>query len=128
MSDMVVWSKERGYYQAQLFYGTNLGAPAIKIENVGSWKFSQVEKANKNFEAKYEELKKELNELMEEVYWNDLIYQSDFSFLPDEGQIYHLYSREDESTFLSIIEPSSWNKKHLGSFRLDSNKKWNKIP
>ena len=125
--DLVVWSKERGYYASQLTYGSNLGAPAIKLEDVAGWKTSQAMGANKHFNERYEELKEEFNKILEEVHWNDMVYSSDYSFVPVIGEMYHLYERENGKNFLSIIEPSSWNIKHVASFKLDSDKKWNKI-
>jgi hypothetical protein len=125
--DLVVWSEERGYYQGQLTYGSNLGAPAIKLEDVDGWKQNQASEVNKHFNTKYEELKNEFNKMLEEVYWNDIIYQSQYNFTPIVGETYHLYKRSNETTFLSIIEPNSWNFEHVGSFKLDSNKKWTKL-
>ena len=54
-------------------------------------------------------------------------YNSSFSFKPEKGEIYHLYQRKDEKLFLSIISPDEWNMVYIGSFRLDSNDKWEKI-
>ena len=125
--DLVVWSKERGYYASQLTYGSNLGAPAIKLEDVDGWKTSQAMSANKYFNERYEEIKNQFNSMLEEVYWNDTVYKSKYSFIPIIGEIYHLYERSEGNNFLSIVDPSSWNIKHLGSFKLDSDKKWNKI-
>jgi hypothetical protein len=125
--DLVVWSEERGYYQGQLTYGSNLGAPAIKLEDVDGWKKNQAADANKHFNTRYEELKDKFNEMLEEVYWNDLVYQSQYTFIPIIGETYHLYKRSNETMFLSIIEPSNWNMECVGSFKLDSNKKWNKL-
>ena len=125
--DLVVWSEERGYYPGQLSYGSNLGAPAIKLEDVDGWKKNQALDANKHFGTKFEELKEEYNKMLEEVYWNDLVYQSDYNFIPLVGDVYHLYKRKNESTFLSLIEPVSWNMEYLGTFKLDSSKKWIKI-
>mgnify|MGYP000598406580 CR=1 FL=1 len=39
--DLVVWDEEKGYYQKELTYGSNVGAPAIKMEDVGGWKQTQ---------------------------------------------------------------------------------------
>ena len=36
--DLVVWDEEKGYYSKELSYGSNVGAPAIKLEDVGGWK------------------------------------------------------------------------------------------
>jgi hypothetical protein len=125
--DLVVWSEEKGYYPRELTYGSNLGAPAIKLDDVDGWKKSQAMNANKEFATRYEELKEQFDKMLEEVYWNDEVYRSQYSFIPIIGETYHLYKRGNGTTFLSIITPSSWGKEHIGSFKLDSNKKWNKI-
>ena len=125
--DLVVWSEEKGYYPRELTYGSNLGAPVIKLEDVGGWKKDQAMLANKHFEAKYEEIKKLYNDVLEDIYWNDMVYSSQYTFIPVVGDVYHLYKRGNGTTFLSIISPSSWVTEHIGSFKLDSNKKWNKI-
>ena len=70
---------------------------------------------------------KEYQDLIDSYEWNKLIYNSSFSFKPEKGEIYHLYQRKDEKLFLSIIGPDEWNMVYIGSFRLDSNDKWEKI-
>ena len=125
--DLVVWDEEKGYYQRELTYGSNQGAPAIKLEDVGGWKQMQAGVANKQFKSRYDELKEEFQKLIEEVNWNELVYQSTYSFIPVMGETYHLYVREDDSTFLSLINPNQWNKKYVGSFKLDSTQKWIKV-
>jgi hypothetical protein len=125
--DLVVWDEEKGYYQRELTYGSNQGAPAIKLEDVGGWKQMQAGVANKQFKSRYDELKEEFQKLIDEVNWNELVYQSTYSFIPVMGETYHLYVREDDSTFLSLINPNQWNKKYVGSFRLDSTQKWIKV-
>jgi hypothetical protein len=125
--DLVVWDEEKGYYQRELTYGSNQGAPAIKLEDVGGWKQMQAGVANKQFKSRYDELKEEFQKLIDEVNWNELVYQSTYSFIPVMGEIYHLYVRENDSTFLSLINPNQWNKKYVGSFKLDSTQKWIKV-
>jgi hypothetical protein len=125
--DLVVWNEEKGYYQRELTYGSNQGAPAIKLEDVGGWKQMQAGVANKQFQSKYEELKSEYQKLIDEVNWNELVYQSTYSFIPVMGEVYHLYMRNDDTTFLSLISPNQWNKKYIGSFKLDSTQKWTKV-
>lgn len=125
--DLVVWDEEKGYYQRELTYGSNQGAPAIKLEDVGGWKQTQAGIANKQFKSKYDELKEEFQKLIDEVNWNELVYQSTYSFIPVMGETYHLYLRDDDSTFLSLITPNQWNKKYVGSFKLDSMQKWIKV-
>ena len=125
--ELVVWDEERGYYQRELTYGSNHGAPAIKIEDVGGWKQMQANTVNKHFRSKYEELKEEFQKLIDEVNWNELVYSSDYSFIPVIGEIYHLYMRKDDTTFLSLIDPNSWKQNYIGSFKLDSTQKWIKV-
>jgi hypothetical protein len=125
--DLVVWDEEKGYYQKELTYGSNVGAPAIKMEDVGGWKQTQANIANKQFKSRYDELKTEFQKLIDEVNWNDLVYTSNYSFIPVMGEIYHLYIKNDDSMFLSLISPNQWRQKHIGSFRLDSTQKWIKV-
>lgn len=125
--DLVVWNEEKGYYQRELTYGSNLGAPAIKLDDVKGWKQNQANSVNKHFEKKYDELKKEFERLIDEVNWNELVYSSEYNFIPVIGEVYHLYMRDDGTIFLSLIEPKFWNKKHIGSFELDSRQKWIKV-
>ena len=126
--DLVVYSEEEGYYARELTYGSNLGAPAIKADNISSWKQGNVLNVNEQFSTKYDEIKKEYEKLMDEYNWNNIIYtKADYNFQPVIGHTYHLYLRKDDSLFLSLINPSSWSQKHIGSFQLNSDNKWVKI-
>jgi hypothetical protein len=51
----------------------------------------EVSNVNKQFESKFNELKIQYQNLMEEYEWNELVYNSKFSFEPVIGEIYHLY-------------------------------------
>lgn len=108
-------------------YGSNVGAPAIKVENINSWKSTNVHKVNKIYQDKFKELQDEYNEMMEEFFWNDLIYSSEFNFEPVVGKTYHLYKKNDGKFFLSLIEPSQWKLKFVGSFKFNNENKWIKI-
>ena len=108
-------------------YGSNVGAPAIKLENLQTWKDTRVQNVNNQFEGRLLELKKEYDNLIEEYKWNDLVYQSKFSFEPVVGEVYHLYYGNDGNVFLSLITPDEWNKQHIGSFRYNYDNKWIKI-
>ncbi|MFT5713611.1 MAG: hypothetical protein ACI9WT_000147, partial [Flavobacterium sp.] len=37
---------------------------------------------------------------------------------------YHLYRDANGVNFLSLIGPLEWNKEHIGTFKLNSDKKW----
>ena len=125
--DLVVWDEERGYYPRELTYGSNNGAPAIKLEDVGGWKQIQAQNANKIFTKKYEEIKDEFKKLVDEVSWNEFVYSVTYNFIPVIGETYYLYEKNDGSPFLSLIAPDEWNMKFIGATRLESNNKWIKI-
>jgi hypothetical protein len=122
--DSIVFSTEKGYNASRLPYATNVGAPAIKMDDVVSWKSRGIHKVNKEFENKFNELKLQYQKFMEEYQWNDLVYNAKFSFEPVVGETYHLYTGDDGMHFLSLIGPQEWNKEHLGTFTLNSDKKW----
>jgi hypothetical protein len=112
---------------ALLPYGNSVSAPKIEPLDLTSWKSQNVHKANKEISAKWEEIKGEYLKLLEETEWTQQVYQSHFNFEPIVGEIYHLYLSREEKPFLSLISPDQWNKPHLGSFRLETGRKWIKI-
>ena len=122
--DNIVYSDEKGYHARILPYATNVGAPAIKIDDLVSWKSRGISNVNKEFENKFNELKMQYQKLMEEYEWNELVYNARFSFEPVIGEIYHMYRGDDGINFLSLIGPNEWNKEHIGTFKLNSDKKW----
>ena len=122
--DNVVFSEEQGYNAHLLPYSTNVGAPVIKADDVVSWKSRGISNVNKEFEYKFNELKTQYQNLMIEFEWNELVYNAKFAFEPVIGEIYHLYLGDDGANFLSLISPQEWNKEHIGTFKLNSDKKW----
>ena len=122
--DNVVYSDTDGYNASLLTYSTNVGAPVIKVDDLVSWKSRGINNVNKEFENKFNELKIQYENLMKEYEWNELVYSSKFSFEPVIGEIYHLYTGNDGVNFLSLIGPQEWNKEHIATFKLNSDKKW----
>jgi hypothetical protein len=126
--DNIVWDKEKGYNAAILPYASNIGAPAISLDDVVGWKSKGVTKTNKEFSARYEELKAAYTTLVEEYQWNDLVYRSQYSFEPVVGETYYLYLRKSGEAFLSLLSPDEWKQpSFLGAFRLESSLKWTRI-
>jgi hypothetical protein len=81
----------------------------------------RISNVNKQFESKFNELKIQYQNLMEEYEWNELVYNSKFSFEPVIGEIYHLY--RDAAGLNSFVDrPQEWNKEHIGTFKLNSEK------
>ncbi|QBZ98749.1 DUF2452 domain-containing protein [Flavobacterium sangjuense] len=124
MPDNIAFSEEQGYNASLLPYASNVGAPVIKMDDLVSWKSRGISTVNKEFENKFNELKMQYQNLMNEYEWNELVYNAKFSFEPVIGEIYHLYRGDDGINFLSLISPQEWNKEHIGTFKLNSDKKW----
>lgn len=122
--DNVVYNKEQGYNANVLPYGTSVGAPSIRVDDLVSWKSRGITTVNREFENKFNELKMQYEKLIDEYEWNELVYNAKFSFEPVAGEIYHLYRGDDNTEFLSLIGPNEWNKDHIGTFKLNSDKKW----
>jgi hypothetical protein len=122
--DNIVYSEDKGYNASFLPYSTSVGAPIIRVDDIVSWKSRGITNVNKEFENKFKELKNQYESLMQEFEWNELVYSAKFAFEPVIGEIYHLYAGEDGVNFLSLISPQEWNKEHLGTFKLNSDKKW----
>jgi DnaJ-domain-containing protein 1 len=61
------------------------------VDDLVSWKSRGITNVNKELELKFNELKLQYQQLMEEYEWNELVYSAKFSFEPVIGEIYHLY-------------------------------------
>jgi hypothetical protein len=122
--DNVVYSKENGYNASMLPYATTVSAPIIKTDDIVAWKARGIHNVNKEFENKFNELKFQYQKLMEEFELNEMVYNAKFSFEPVIGEIYHLYQGNDGNNFLSLIGPNEWNKEHIATFKLNSERKW----
>jgi hypothetical protein len=123
--DNIVYDHESESYNASILpYSTSVGAPSIQIEDNKSWKERGVAKVNKKIKTRFNELKQEYDKLIDEFKWNDLIYNSKFSFEPVIGETYYLYLNNSNDHFLSLISPESWNKECIGKFVLNSEGRW----
>lgn len=126
--DLVVFNEETQKYDAALKpYGTSASSPVIKPTNTATWTADGVRRVNKILKGKFDEVKKEYELLMEKFQYNDMLYNAKFGFEPIIGETYYLYLNKKEELFLSIIEPNQWNLEHKGSFRLNSDKMWEKV-
>lgn len=126
--DNVVFNTNTNSYDAALKpYATNVGAPAIVVKENITWKNKNIHKANKQIKAKYLELKAEYDRMMEELEYNNLVYNAKFNFEPILGEVYHLYRDKNNLPFLSIIAPSECNFDFVGSFYLNSEHMWKKV-
>jgi hypothetical protein len=126
--DNVVFNTDSQRYDASLKpYATSVGAPIITTTDTTTWKNRSINKINHKINAKYLELKAEYEKMISEFGYNTLIFNSEFSFEPVIGEVYHLYQREKGNCFLSLIAPEECNFKHIGSFYLNVDQTWEKV-
>jgi len=112
---------------ALLPYGNSVSAPKIDTLDITGWKSGNALKANKEISAKWEEIKRDYEKLLEETQWTQTVYSSHFNFEPIVGEVYHLYLNRGDKPFLSLISPNQWDRPYLGSYRLDTGRKWIKV-
>ena len=125
--DNIVFDTKTQKYDAALKpYATSVGAPVITTVDTIAWKNRSINKINHKVASKYLELKAEYEKMLQEFEYNQLIFSAKFSFEPIIGQVYHLYKRANEETFLSIIAPEECNFNFLGSFYLNTDQIWEK--
>ena len=102
-----------------------------KVYELDDWKPEQGVQVKKYFNEKFKELKDNYEKLLSDFNWNKLIFESDISFTPIIGKVYHLYEKENGKKFMSLISPSAWGNsstlKFIGSFKQDSRQKWNLV-
>jgi hypothetical protein len=108
-------------------YPHHVGAPKIIPTDLTPFKQNGTDKANKIFNRRYQELLKEAEILQNSFIITQEVYDSSYKFEPIIGEIYHLYEDKNGNKFLSLIEPSLWNQKHLYSTVLNSDMTWTKI-
>ena len=125
--DNVVFNTEIQKYDAFLKpYATNVGAPVITTSDTIAWKNRSINKLNHKVQTRYLEIRTQYEKLMQEFEYNNLIYSAKFTFEPIIGEVYHLYKRDNNETFLSIIAPDQCNFNSLGSFYLNTEQIWEK--
>ena len=108
-------------------YGDSVSAPSIVKPDVDGFISERGAQAVNAIHAKYEEIQDEFAKLVETSKDNELVYSASIGFVPIVGHVYHLYERDDGSSFLSLIEPHQWDMKCLGSFRLATDSLWIRV-
>lgn len=108
-------------------YASSLSSPVIRPDHsLGGWKVGAVHSANKHYEERFNELKKGLEELADDVRWNEIIFNAEMRMKPVIGNVYHLYRKDGGRYFMSLFAPSecTWGKTCEGSFRLNYDNRW----
>lgn len=112
----------KNQYELPLFpgllpYPHTIGAPAFKPTEEGVIRShsqtamsEQVQIQKDQILEQVKLLQKQYSELIERETISNLIYRAEIKFKPVPGHTYHLYLRQDDSYFLSLIEPDSWGR------------------
>ena len=109
-------------------YPTEIGAPKFEPDNISLFKIEKTSKVKKYYSSKFEEMTKEYENLMSEIQVNERLYMADHNFEPISGEIYHLYKKESNEEFLSLISPDQWKRfEFIGSYRFLSDGRWEKV-
>jgi len=123
----VVWDETHETYFAKLLpYASSLSGPIIEVPNVDAFKKKGVDKVSKQFQAELTDLQEKIKSFVSLAADTQQVYNAHFKFEPIVGETYYLYQGLN-NTFLSLIEPSQWKQKHLGTFRLNSDYKWERL-
>jgi hypothetical protein len=101
---------------------SRLGAKIVP-QDLTHFKTRGISKVERELQQELVELRERYLAVIDAFNWNKLIYEAQFSFEPVIGETYHLYDVEGRHQ-LSMIEPEQWHQKWIGSFRLNSDARW----
>jgi len=110
-------------------YPTEIGSQPFKPDEIELFKIDKTNKLKTHFSVKFNELKQQYEELMNDIKMNERIYKSKYSFTPIVDQEYYLYYDDNGGEFLSIITPMQWKNKFelIGIYKLNTDSKWVEI-
>ena len=96
-----------------------------------TWMLPYRTNVDKEFDSRYTKIKNEFDILMDEVYWNNLLYDKNrcrIQIEPVINGIYHLYEKSNDEYFISIISPKEWYMNgYVSSFKFLHTGKWLQI-
>ena len=73
-------------------------------------------------------LQAQAREILEQAQADGALHRADCRFQKRAGHTYHLYERDDGSTYLSMIAPGQWRDgpphRFVGSYRLQADMSW----
>jgi hypothetical protein len=96
-------------------------------DDLALWKSESGQKVSRHFKARFEEIRVEYADMVEQVRWNEVAYNARMNFEPVAGELYHLYKDSKGGQFMSLIGPSEWKREHLGSFQFTSDRMWKRV-
>ena len=101
---------------------SRLGAKIVP-QDLTSFKSRGIGKVERELQQELIELRERYLSVIDSFNWNKLVYEAHYRFEPVIGEHYHLYEVEGEHT-LSMIAPEEWHQRWVGSFRLNSDARW----
>lgn len=110
-----------------LSYPVQIGDQKITLFDNTPFRKRGVIELEHYYTTKIFEIQKEYEKLVEDFNTNKRIYAAKFAYEPVVGYTYHLYEDSFGEEFLSIIAPNQWQMKYIGSFKLTSDKRWEKV-
>ncbi len=104
---------------------SRLGAKIVP-QDLTSFKSRGITKVERELQQELVELRERYLAVIDSFNWNKLIYEASYRFEPIIGETYYLYDVEGEHV-LSMIAPEEWHQRWLGSFRLNSDARWEPV-
>jgi hypothetical protein len=101
---------------------SRLGAKIVP-QDLTHFKSRGIGRVERELQQELVELRERYLSVIDAFNWNKLIYEAQFGFEPVIGETYHLYE-VDGRHHLSMIEPEQWHQRWIGSFRLNSDARW----
>lgn len=108
---------------AFLPYPASRLAPKIVPQDLTNFKTRGVGRVERELQQEMVELREKYLAVMDAFNWNKLIFEAHFGFEPVTGEDYHLYEMQGRHV-LSMIGPSEWHQRWIGSFRLNADCRW----
>jgi hypothetical protein len=109
-----------------LAYPTSRLGAKIVPQDLTSFKTRGIGKVERELQQELVELRERYLAVIDSFNWNKLIYEAHYRFEPIIGETYYLYEVEGQHQ-LSMIEPEQWHQRWLGSFRLNSDARWEPV-
>ncbi len=111
-------------------YPSSTLSPKIVPNDLTTFRSRGASQVEKELKQQLQELKERYEQVIDDFNWNKLVYESEFSFEPVMGDIYHLYDgrKPQDARRLSLVPPGDWlGKSWIGSFRLNVDRRWEPI-
>lgn len=111
-------------------YATSVGSPPITVPDVGGFKQVKLVEAQHFVDQRFDEIKRQYEDLLDLVKVNELVYNSEYNFIPVIGYVYYIWERPDGKTWMSQLGPDDkplWEGECLGAFKLNSYSVWIRV-